>query len=249
MNLEYDLLGVEGLLDYFDIEKTRDLITEQLNADSLTPGGRLTDHLQPLWARYSSLEHDHNGLDPSVYDEVKAKFDSICLMFIDYICKKYGLSLDEGWLENMNRSEIHGLAVMLYSFFVIDMENLILEVLIKYIDANVDMLATQFGDNLKARKDAAYISLKKIVDSRYAVIGASIYDVCYWILDQMSENEFFDHIDGDYIPLTIIAKWFDDMHINGEFMQKIYEIFKNSDWKSRICFNLITNIKKRHPKV
>ena len=249
MNLEYDLLGVEELLDYFNIEKTRALINEQLDADITTPGGRLTDHLQPLWSRYSSLEHDHANLDPDTYAEIKNKFDSICLMFVEYICKKFDISVDEGWLENLNRSEVHGLAVMLYSFFVIDIENLILEVLIKYIDKNLDILVEQFGDNLKSRKDAAYISLKKTVEPEYAVIGACVFDVCFWIIDQMSENEFFDYIDGDYIPLSYIKGWFDDSHLSGDFMQRIYDLFKNTgDWKSRICFNIITNIRTRHAK-
>lgn len=248
MMLDYDILGVEELLDFFNIEKTRDLVKEQLEMDDFAPGGKVTDHLQPLWARYNDVTELEDIKYTDKKEEFAKKFDAICMIFIEAVMNKYGLDYDEGWMQNLERSDIHGIAVMLYSFFVIDIENLILEVLIKFIDINIDTIATQFGENLKARKDAAYLSLKKSVAPSYAVVGASIFDICYWILDQMTENEFFDLIDGDYIPLEYVEKWFNDGHIEGKFMDKIYELFKvNGDMKARICYKIITNIRTRHP--
>ena len=242
---EYSMLGVSDILDCFDVEKTSKLIHEQLSSDEYMPGGMIVDHLKPMWVRYKSLKVDPEyDIDESTVNAAKEKFDNICLLFIDEITRRYGITIDIGWLENCDNTTIHSLALIMYSFFVLDIEENIKEVLYKYIVDHIEDLAYHFGDNIKNRKDSPFLSFKKSMPIEYAIVGADIYNVCYWVLDQMSEEEFFNYIDGDYIPQSYIKSLFDDGRFNGHFVQEIYACFKqNSGLRSRICFELISLFK------
>ena len=85
MTLDYDLLGVEELLDYFNIEKTRDLVKEQLEMDDFAPGGKVTDHLQPLWARYNDITELEDIKYTDKREEFAKKSNTLNRFFNRYI--------------------------------------------------------------------------------------------------------------------------------------------------------------------
>ena len=119
----FAMLGIEDVLDYFDIEKTNKLIHDQLDADEFAPGGIVTDHLKPMWVRYKALKVDpEQALDSSAVEMAKQKFDNICLLFIKVVTERFGITIDIGWLENQSPETIHSIALLLYTFFVIDLE-------------------------------------------------------------------------------------------------------------------------------
>ena len=247
---EYSMNGIEDILDYFNIDRTYKLINEQLNGDEVSPSGAVPDHLKPLWVRYKNISPDLNeGIDSSVIYAVNDRFDTICMMFIDIICKKYGLTIDTGWLENEPRDTIHSLALILYTFFVLDLESNIKEVVYKYIIEHSEELAQHFGDLSKNRKDSPYLTMKKYMQANYAAIAASINDVCLWILDQMDEEEFFSYLDEDYIPHPIVKRLFEEGHMDGKFMGHVYNSFVNNNTiRCRIVFDLITLLKTNHKR-
>lgn len=246
----FAMLGIEDVLDYFDIEKTHKLIQDQLSADDFAPTGIITDHLKPMWVRYKALKVDpEQSMDASTVTMAKEKFDQICLLFIKAVTDKFGITIDIGWLENQTPDTVHSIALLLYTFYVIDLESTLTEVLYKYIVDHSNDLSEHFAEIMKTRKDAPYIAYKKIMPSNYAIIAASIYDICYWILDQMSEEEFMDYVSGDYIPQPYIKEMFDDGHLSGFWVNKIYQHFRNnSALRTRICFELITLFKNNHKK-
>jgi hypothetical protein len=250
MTDEFSMNGIEDVLDYFDIEKTYKLINEQLRGDDASPSGALSDHLKPLWVKYKSIKPNPNeGIDAAVITAVDQRFDAVCRMFIDIISKKYGITVDIGWLDNQSRSTIHSIALIMYTFFVLDLEVNIKEVLYKYIVEHSSELAHSFGDNLKSRKDSPYLVLKKSLQPDYAVIGANINDIAMWILDQMDEEEFFNYLGEDYMPEPIIKDLFDNGHMDGHFMGHIYNHFINNNTiRCRIIFDLISILKNNHKK-
>jgi hypothetical protein len=247
---EYSMLGIEDILDYFDIDRTYKLINEQLNDDDLSPSGILPDHLKAMWVKYKAMQVDpDNGIDSSVINAVNDRFDTICRMFIDSISKRYALTLDVGWLEDQPRDTLHSLALLLYTFFVLDIESNLKEVLYKFIVEHSTDLAAHFGENLKNRKDSPYITMKKVMQQDYAVIAANINDVCMWVLDQMDEEEYFSYIDSDYMPKPVIKELFDEGHIAGEFVGHIYNFFvSNNSMRYRIIFDIISLLKINHKK-
>ena len=248
MSEEYPMLGVENILDCFDIDRAYQLIQNQLKSDENSPSGTLTDHLKPMWVRYKNIEIDKDqGITTDVIGIVNTRFDTICTMFIDAIITRYGITIDVGWLENQNKNTLHSLALVLYSFFVLDLESNIKEVLYKYILDNYVDLALHFGENLKSRKDSPYLAMRKTMEPEYAIIASSMNDVCYWILDQMDNEEFLSYLDSDYIPQPIVKELFDDGHMDGNFVEHIYEYFKsNTGMKYRIVFDIISLLKTNH---
>ena len=247
----FAMLGIEDVLDYFDIEKTNKLIHDQLDADEFAPGGIVTDHLKPMWVRYQALKVDpEQALDSSAVEMAKQKFDNICLLFIKVVTERFGITIDIGWLENQSPETIHSIALLLYTFFVIDLESTLTEVLYCYIKDHATDLAEHFAEIMKTRKDAPYIAFKKTMTPEYAVIAANIYDICYWILDQMTEEEFMDYVSPDYVPQPHIKAMFDEGHLSGNYVDKIHDYFrKNGGLRTRICFELISLFKNNHKKI
>ena len=247
----FAMLGIEDVLDYFDIDKTNKLIHDQLDADEFAPGGIVTDHLKPMWVRYKALKVDpEQALDSSAVEMAKQKFDNICLLFIKVVTERFGITIDIGWLENQSPETIHSIALLLYTFFVIDLESTLTEVLYCYIKDHATDLAEHFAEIMKTRKDAPYIVFKKTMTPEYAVIAANIYDICYWILDQMTEEEFMDYVSPDYVPQPHIKAMFDEGHLSGNYVDKIHEKKKkNGGLRTRICFELISLFKNNHKKI
>jgi hypothetical protein len=250
MSDEYSMYGIEDILDYFNIERTYKLINEQLRDDDLSPSGTLPDHLKPMWVKYKEIHPDpKEGIDSSVMYAVNERFDTICRIFIDSIAKKYGITLDVGWFEDRSRDEIHTITLFMYTFFVLDLESNIKEVLYKYIVNHSEELASSFGEPIKNRKDSPFLTFKKSMPSDYAVVCATINDVCMWILDQMTEDEFFSYLDEDYIPLPLIKSLFEEGHMAGDFMGHIYNFFINNNTvRCRVIFDIISIIKNNHKK-
>ena len=251
MSDEYSMLGIEDILDYFNIDRTYKLIQEQLHDDDMSPSGTLSDHLKPLWVKYKSIQPDPNeGIDSSVMYAVGDRFDTICRMFIDVIAKKFNITLDTGWFEDQPRDTLHSMALLMYTFFVLDLESNIKEVLYKYIVEHSSELAQHFGDNIKTRKDSPFITMRKNMDTDYAIIGANIIDVCMWILDQMTEDEFFELLGDEYMPQSVIKNMFDEGHMDGQFVGNIYNFFINNNTvRCRIIFDILTLLKTNNKKI
>ena len=243
----YEMDGTEDVLDYFDISEIQTLITDSISSDDSLPGEH-PDLLKPMWIRYNSISDVNAQI---VNDEVKfecgRRFDIICSMFIDAICAKYNMTIDEGWFEERPNKEIHAFTVMLYTFFIQDIATILEEIFIKYIEQHSGELGEKYGQDLKLRKDATYNSVKDKLESDFAIIVSNIYEICFNILDTISESEFFELVDNDYLPKVTLIKYYNEGHFGGEFVDAIYtSCKKDRTMLSRICFNVIAAIKANH---
>ena len=194
---EYSMDGIEDLLNFFDLKETEKVIrTQILNSEyGIT---EVVDYYRPYYAKYQEIQVDIDaGITEDIVRECKQKAKLIALMFISAISEKFNLSVDEDWLDEMPENELQAVTLVLYSFFVLNLKEILLEVMTKYIDINHEELAQSFDNNPRNNKDATFGTLKKNIPMDFTVIGSNIYDVCY-AKGARAQKEYIDYIDEQY---------------------------------------------------
>lgn len=232
------LIEISDILKVFDIYEITQLVKDQINTnyteDNMTE--TMANHLKPLYYTYANLTK--YNLDEDTKKDAMIRFYSVCRVFVEAITNKFNLKVDKEWL-NDNVGNLPSFTFVLYSFFVLDFASNIQEVLLNYVNKNIDELYRLF-EEMKIKKDSATLANKKSLSPEISLVISNIYDITKWIFDNMTEDEFFEYFNSDYLPLSIIKKLFDDGNISGNFMEVINEIFqKNIHLKSKTCFKLI----------
>ena len=228
---------VSEILDTFNLDEITKLLKSQIesNDDIGTQG---VDHFKPLYYKYQSIINTDENTD-EIKDNAKQRFMDICTIFLSLISEKYHINIDSTWIDD-NYNNIPGLAMALYSFFVLDIESNIYDVCLNYIKKNQSFIYESFEDR-KNKKDAATLVNKKILPQDMAVILSNIYDISSWILSQLSEEDFIGYLSPDYLPLKLISNMVSDGLLNGEFMMEINDVYNsNIGLKSSVCFQLIS---------
>lgn len=232
---------VSEILDTFDLEEITNLLQSQVNSDE-DDGILGVDHFKPLYYKYQSIVNTNENSD-EVKDTAKQRFMDICTIFLSIISKKYNISIDSNWVDD-NYNNIPGLAMALYSFFVLDIESNIYDVCLNYIKKNQEFIYESFEDR-KNKKDAATLVNKKLMSPEKAIIVSNIYDITSWILSQLSEEDFIKYLNEEYLPLKLISGMIEEGLINGEFMTEINDIYSsNIGLKSSVCFRLISYLRE-----
>lgn len=245
---EYSMDGIEDLLDFFDTEKTAKTIEQQIMTDEFGLDAPI-DYYRPYYTRYKTLEVDiDNGITEDMVNQCRHKAKVVALMFIDAILKKFNLKIDEFWVENMSESELQGVTLVLYDFFILHMKEYLFEVLTRYIDANHEMLAEQFEHNPRISKDASLSAFLKIMKEEYAVIGANIYDVCSIALNNLNEIEYINHINADNEIQPHIKRFFEEGKLSGNFIDIIERLMSevSNGLKSHTGFEIIAYLKRHY---
>lgn len=245
---EYSMDGVENLLEFFDTEQTAKTIREHILTDSFGLDLPI-DHYKPYYAKFKTLESAvDNGVPEDIVKDCRHKARVIAIMFIDAILKKYQLRIDEHWVENMGENEVQGLTIILYDFFVLRMKEYLFEVITRYIDANAKMLADQLDTNSKVGGGATYAVMLKILPEEYAIIGANIYDVCYIVLNNLSELDYINHVSADNEIQPHLKKFFEEAKITGNFMDAITTMVDHvgNGLKSYLGFEIISYLKRTY---
>ena len=242
---EYSMDGVEDLLDFFNLEETEKIIRDHILNPEDYGIGQSIDYYRPYYVKYQQIHVDiDKGITENDVKICRERAKIIALMFISAISQKFNLDVDDEWLDNMSESELQGVTLILYSFFILNLREILIEVMTKYIDINHEELAKSFDDNPKTNKDATYISLKKVLPSDFVVISSNIYDVCYLILDRMNEEQFIEYIDADNEIQETILSFFQDGHITGNFIDSIDNMIRSnaSGLKSSLSFEILAYI-------
>lgn len=236
------LIEISDILSSFDINEISRLIKDQINSDYENDPSTdiLTDQFSPLYISYSKIMNNNN-YSSEVKSEVEKYFNEICEIFLSCICEKFHLNINQDWKED-NFKNIPGITMALYNFFVLDFEKNLYEVILNYILKNMKFIYKTF-EGMKNKKDSSTLVNKKSLSPEFSLIVSNIYDIATWILHQMTEEEFFEYIHEDYLPLKLVRGLFAKGYIVGEFVEVIADIFSASIMlRSSIGFDIISKI-------
>lgn len=245
----FELINQNEILDYFSIDEMKRVVNDQiLNKTDYAECGIIVDHLKPMYARYKNIRVDVDaGVTPEDVEESKEQFNMICAIFIDAICEKFGIRIDDFWFENASADELCTLTLYLYTFFVVDFKMVLKNILINYIEANSSAVAAIFDADQVNTKGATYNALKIEMTPEYALICANIFDAILYVLDTMDAEDIFKYAPEDYEPVGPLSEMMEDGHMFGEFDENIYDIVKNnSALKSSLAFEIISYFRETH---
>lgn len=232
------MIEVSEILRVFNIHEFIHLIEDQINGNYSedNSANTMVNHLKPLYYTYANLtKYD---LDEETKKDAEVRFYSVCKVFIDAITNKFSLKLDTEWLNN-NVGNLPSFTFALYSFFVLDFATNLHEILLKYIIKNIDEIYVVFED-MKTKRDSTTLANKKSLSPEISLVISNIYDITNWVLGKMTEEEYFEYLDSDYLPLTIVRALFDRGAVSGNFMDIINEIYQNNIMlRSKTCFKII----------
>lgn len=245
----YNLIEADDILDYFDIDRMTEIVNDQiLHASDFTSCGVVIDYLKPLYAKYKSIQPDiENNVDSDKYSECCRNFDIIMNMFLNAICNKFALVLDDQWYEDVPSDQLYLTILYLYSFFIIDFKTIMTDICINYIDNNYESLGAML-DLDKSQKSATYNSIYTITEnSNLAVICANIFDVIYYIFDNLNMESLFDYMPEDYLPMVELKPMFDEGTLGGDIYTEIFSFIKEgSSLRSSMAFDIISYIKTNY---
>lgn len=233
---------IANILEDFDETTLVEIFKGQIidNDDMFT--SLPVNQFQPLFISYKSAMNTQDVEEDDI-ELIQDRFKRICINIIDLICVKYGIEIEDGWLEEHN-SRLPSVTLSLYQFFVLDIFYVFLEILNNYIIKNMDSLSNTFADSIQ-QKDSSAITNLNIMDPKYAVLASSMYDVTDYIFTLMDTEQVFEYIDSSYIPGAILKSLFNDNILTGDIANTFGSIYKeNISLRSKIVFELIYQIKK-----
>lgn len=234
------LVEVSDILETFNIAEISLLIKEQINEDDDNFINITMDHFKPLYFNFAKLtKYD---LEEDIKTEAQNRFYGICEVFIDEICERFQLAIDSEWL-GTRFNDLPAITMSLYSFFVLDFTQNVYEVILNYITKNKDLVYKTFED-LKSKKDASTLANKKSLSPEMSVIISNIYDITKWIMMNISEEDFLNYLDREYIPLKVIKPMYLEGKLSGNFVDIISNMLaENVALNSKIGFDFTINVK------
>lgn len=240
-----DILNeVANILDDFDLDVIRDIFATQIDDDdSYTE--ICQNQLKPLTISYQHVLELGDDTDPEDVEVLKERYNNICIMVIDMICRKYGLEFDFDWFET-RPGTLSKTATDLYQFFIIDIFYIILGVLNNYIEDNAESISDAFAGVTTNSRDVSNIMNSKTIDPKYVTILANMFDVTDYAFMNMDNDTFFDCISGQYAPAVAVKTLLDDGVLSGDIVRTLADDYKrNLALRSKIAFELIYRIKER----
>lgn len=239
---QFVVYEVSDILNMFNIEEISKLLDDQIiinNESEIL--SHTADHFKPLYYKYKRImETDDNTEE--IKQSAKERFMTICLLLLSKICEKYHMNIDEIWKDD-HYEDIPGFTMALYSFFILDISSNVYDVCLNFIKNNITYIYETFEDR-KNKKDASTLVNKKILTPELAVIVSNMYDITTWILGQLSEEQYLEYLNQDYLPLGLIRKLIEEGILTGEFMDELNTIYStNISLKSDVCFKIISNFK------
>lgn len=243
-------LELSEILDTFDTNEISLIVDSQIldpKFDML--GDASVDQFSPLKNRYEGIIEVNEN--PDILEEVQARFLSICDIFLDALERKFSIKVSDEWKET-HRNDIPEVTGAIYNTFVLNFITNMEDVLFKYILKNKMDIFRAFEDD-RNKKDASTIAKKKNFNIEDAVILADIYDICAWILDNLTVDSWFEYSDLDEVDMALIHSMYDstdlmdseegDPPVSVTFVDKLTEIFKkDTSVKGVLCFNLINRL-------
>lgn len=238
------VLDVSEILDTFHIDEIRRLIYEQIPLDSEADiySSENSDYFTPLYQRFIQSAKD---IPEDGQTNLSNQFMQICLIYINRICDKFQMRIDDNWLSE-HTEQIPAITKALYSFFVLDFCSTLEEMLMKYIYRNKAFLREHFKDLVSKKDSQTLVNKKIIVDEDMVVIVSNIFNIISWIINQLDEDEFFRYANDGDINVEVIDELLESMILSGNPIDAIQEIYNtNLSLRSEIGFYLISKIRKK----
>ena len=243
-------LELSEILDTFDTNEISLIVDSQIldpKFDML--GDASVDQFSPLKNRYEGIIEINEN--PDILEDVQARFLSICGIFLDALEKKFSIKVSDEWKES-HRNDIPEITEALYNTFVLNFITNMEDILFNYIMKNKMDIFRAFEDD-RNKKDASTIAKKKNFNIEDAVILADIYDICAWILDNLTVDSWFEYSDLEEVDMALIHSMYEstdlmdseegDPPVSVTFVDKLTEIFKkDTSVKGVLCFNLINRL-------
>ena len=170
---ESSYIEISEIMDSFDLDEVQRLIHDQIEMLDEDTCENMIDNFKILYTKYASIQENQDQMDEDDYNYTVARFYKICELFIEEVCDKYNISINEEYL-NDHYGDIPRLALCLYRFFVIDFKGNLYHVLLTYIQENMEQIAQAF-ESAKLKRDASTLVNKKIEDSNVGLVVSNIY--------------------------------------------------------------------------
>ena len=229
------------ILSEFNKDEISQLLDTQLANIFTESNGIPVDYFKPLYYRYQEMKNMEMNED--LRADLDSEFNKIALLFINSIEKRFNIKVSEEWL-SYHESSIASIALLLYEFFVLELNLNIEDVVHHFMKADSENLYSMFEDR-KGKKDGSTTLYSKTASPEMAVLLANIYDVSTHIIETLTEEEYFENLPPDYVPNTIIKDLYKKGTITGNFMEVIREYFSSTSYlKSVVCFNITKDYRK-----
>lgn len=237
------ILEVTELLSTFDYEEVKGLLESQILSETEEIDTTIhVNHFTPLYNAYKDIHNQ--DIDEDIRKELQERFIQICKLFISIISKKFGVDVSETYLDD-NEEYIPAIALAVYSAFVVDLKANLSGIIFNYITKNYKTIYTAFED-LKSKKDASTLSSKKELPTEYNIINSNIFVISEWILDNLTEDEFLEYLETEYVFRDMLIKLYKDGELQGNFCETIAELYKNSYLlKGSVSIDISTKIKNK----
>lgn len=234
-------LDLSDLIETFDLDENRRLLREQLEAIQ-TGDPDLVDNFQLIYQRYSTVKTHPERTSVETKDDVEDLYLNICRMYVDMIGDSFNAQIDEEFLEDHEKS-MAATALAYYLFFVLHLRSNLFNVLLSFISSHKSTIAANF-ESLRQRHDAVTETNRSIEDPDVALITSCIYDVIDWVMEEMTADDFFLHMEDGYVAKDPIRKLYEDGHIDGGFVVAMRDLLKeNISLKARIGFDIICRLR------
>ena len=234
-------LDLSDLIETFDLDENRRLLREQLEAVQ-TGDPDLVDNFELIYRRYTAAKAAPERTSVETKDDLEDLYTNICEMYITLIGDAFNAQLDEEYIDDHEKS-ISATALAYYLFFVLNLRSNLYNVLLSFISAHKSTVAAQF-ESLRQRHDAVTETNRSIEDPEIALIVSCIYDVIDWVMEEMTADDFFLHMEDGYVAKAPIQTLYEQGHIDGGFVVALRDLLKeNISLKARISFDIICRLK------
>lgn len=238
-------LDVSEIIETFDVEEARKLISTQLESLSDDACEFFTDNFKMFYQHYASLKNKRDEVGVDLFEEAEVRFLQICRIFMDEIAKKYGFQLDQDYLAE-HEKDIPSLTLPLYLFLVLDVRSNLFNVVISFISKNHDAIWETFKDSLSKHDSVTVVNRNNMEDPFVALVASNTYSIVDWVMDQLNMEIFLENSEPGYAAYGPFRQMIDDGIIEGEDV--IIDTFRdmihnNIALKARICFDIVCKIK------
>ena len=236
------LIERSEILEHFSREELDDILDDQMNGLFAEINGIPIDYYKPYYYKYKSLSEESMSNDAK--EALENEFFAIAKTFIHKIETVFEFKINEEWL-NDHYGDIPSIALLLYNYFVLELQQNIEDVVHRALKINTESLYKLFEDR-KSKKDGSTTTYSKLSDPQLGLVLANIHDATVQLIEDMTAEEYVHYSPDGYIPGEFMMKLFDSGYIGEGFMDVIRKIFLGSTTlRSMICFNIEANYRSK----